>query len=99
MRLFVCDHIIRSEFIAVGRHLYQLPVVCVTIVLVAISPVFYLRCQILVVSYSVISCQLSYYQPVLTSAVIGDISYYYIITHIDCLLIKDTITWGKGVIA
>jgi len=43
--------------------------------------------------------QLSDYQLVLTSAVVRDISYYYILTHIDCLLIKDTITRGTGVIA
>ena len=74
------------------RYLYQLPVVSDTIVLVAISPVSYFRCQILVVSYSVVryhscqisvfSCQLSDYQLVLTSVVLGDISYSLIINHI-----------------
>ena len=90
-----------SEFIGVGRYPYQLPVVRDTIVLVAISLVPYFRCQILVVSYSVVGYQLSLsdYQLVLTSVVIGDISYYYILNHIDCLLIKDTINRGTGVIA
>ena len=62
VRSFVGDHMTCSEFIAVGRYLYQILVVCDTIVLVAISPVFYFRCQILVVSYSVVryhSCQIS----------------------------------------
>ena len=40
VRLFVGDHIMCSEFIVVVRYLYQLLVVCGTIVLVAISPVF-----------------------------------------------------------
>ena len=51
-----------SEFIRVGRYLYRLLVVSGTIVLVVISPVFYFRCQILVVSYSVVryhSCRIS----------------------------------------
>ena len=48
-----------SEFIGVDRYLYQLPVVSDTIVLVAISPVSYFRCQIVVVSYSVVRYQLS----------------------------------------
>ena len=38
------DHMICSEFIGVGRYLYQLPIVSDTIVLVAISPVSYFRC-------------------------------------------------------
>ena len=46
-----------------------------------------------------ISCQLSNYPLLLTSAVVGDISYYYILNHIDCLLIKNIITRGTGVIA
>ena len=75
MRLFTGDHMTCSEFMRVGRDLYQLLVVCDVIVLVAISPVSYFRCQILVVSYSVISCQLSDYQLLLTSLVAGDISY------------------------
>ena len=50
-------------------------------------------------SSQIFSCQLSDYQLVMTSAVVGDISYYKIINHIDCLLIKDTITRGTGVIA
>jgi len=54
MRLFVADRTIRSEFIVVVRYLYQLPVVTGTIVFVAISLVSYFRCQILVVSYSVV---------------------------------------------
>ena len=77
MRLFVGDHMMCSEFIGVGRYLYQLPVVSDTIVLVALSPVSYFRCQILVVSYSVVryqysvvSCQMSDYQLVLTSLVV-----------------------------
>ena len=101
-----------SEFIVVVRYQYQLLVVYDIIVLVAISAVSYFRCQILVVSYSVvryhsfqisqlsdISCQMLDYQLVLTSAVVEDISYYCILNHIDCLLIKDTITRGTGVIA
>ena len=85
----------------VGRYLHQLPIISGTIVLVAISPVFYFRCQILVVSYSVVIFQLS----VIRLSAIIDItscwryqllfnnnSYYY-------LLIKDTITQGIGVIA
>ena len=101
MWLFVGNHMMCSEFMRVGRYLYQLPVVSDTFVLVAISPVSYFRCQILVVSYSVsdISCQLSDNQLVLTSIVVGDISYSLIITHINCLLIKDIITRGTGVIA
>jgi len=83
----------------VDRYLYQLSVVSDTIVLVAISPVSYFRCQILVVSYSVVRYQLSDYQLLLTSAVVGDISYYYILNHIDVLLIKDTINRRTGVIA
>ena len=58
VRLFVSDHIMCSEFIGVGRYLYQLPI-SDTIVLVVISPVSYFRCQILVVSYSVVRYQLS----------------------------------------
>ena len=106
VRLFVGDHMIFSEFIVVVRYGYQLLVICDTIVFVAISPVFYFRCQILVVSYSVvrchqlsdISCQLSDYQLLLTSLVVRDISYYYILNHIDCLLIKVAITWGTKVV-
>ena len=56
---FVGDHMMYSEFIVVIRYLYQLLLICDTIVLVAISPVFYFRCQILVVSYSVVRYQLS----------------------------------------
>ena len=98
MRLFAGDHIMCSEFIGVVRDLYRLPVVSDTIVLVAISPVSYFRCQILVVSYSVVKYQLSV---VRLSASIdisscGDINYYYILNHINCLLIKDTITRGQG---
>ena len=59
MGLFVGDYMMYSEFIAVGRYLYQLPVVSDTFVLVAISPVSYFKCQILVVSYSVVRYQLS----------------------------------------
>jgi len=59
VRLFVGDHMTCSEFIGVGRYLYQLPVVSDTFVFVAISPVFYFRYQILVVSYSVVGYQLS----------------------------------------
>ena len=101
MRLFIGDHMMCSEFMRVGRYLYQLLVVSGTIVLVVISPVSYFRCQILVVSYSVVRYQL----PVVRLLVIIDItscwryqllfnnnSYY-------CLLIKDTITRGTGVIA
>ena len=53
------DHMMYSEFIVVVRYLYQLLVVCDTIVLMAISPVSYFRCQILVISYSVVRYQLS----------------------------------------
>jgi len=70
VRLFVGDHIICSEFIGVRRYLYQLTVVSDTIVLVAISLVSYFRCQILVVSYSVVRYQLSDYQLLLTSLVV-----------------------------
>ena len=59
MRLFIGDHMMCSESIGVGRYLYQLPVVSDTIVLVAIPPVSYFRCQILVISYSVVRYQLS----------------------------------------
>jgi len=74
------DHMMCSEFIVVVRYGYQLLVVCDTFVFVAISLVSYFRCQISVVRYhrcqiSVFSCQLSDYQLVLTSLVIGDISY------------------------
>jgi len=43
------------------------------------------------------SCQLSDYQLLLPSAVVGHIGYYFITTHIVCLLIKDTITREKGI--
>jgi len=46
-----------------------------------------------------ISCQMSDYQLLLTPLVVGDISYYYMLNHIDFLLIKDTLTRGTGVIA
>ena len=49
------DHMMCSEFIGVGRYLYQLPVVSETIVFVAISPLSYFRCQILVISCQIIS--------------------------------------------
>ena len=75
MRLFVGDHMMCSEFIGVGRYLYQLPIISDTIVFVVISPVSYFRCKILIVSYSVVRYQLSDYQLVLISVVIGDISY------------------------
>ena len=90
-----------SEFIAVVRYLYQLPVVSDTFVFVAISPVSYFRCQILVVRYSVVRYQLSVIRlpAIIDITVVGDISYSLIITHIDCLLIKDTITRGTGIIA
>ena len=38
------DHMMGSEFIGVGRYLYQLPVVSGTIVFVAISSISYFRC-------------------------------------------------------
>ena len=44
--LFVGDQMTCSEFIGVGRYLYQLLVVSDTIVFVAISQVSYFRCQI-----------------------------------------------------
>ena len=81
MRLFVGDRMMYSEFIGVGRYLYQLPVISGTFVLVAISPVSYFRCQILVVSYSVVRYQLSV---VRLSAIIDITSYwrYQLLLHI-----------------
>ena len=52
--LFVGDHMMCSEFIGIGRYLYQLSDVSDTIVLVTLSPISYFRCQIIVVSYSVV---------------------------------------------
>ena len=66
------DHMMCSEFIVVVRYGYQLLVVSGTFVLVAISPVFYFRCQMLVVSYSVVRYQLS----VIRLSVSIDISSY-----------------------
>ena len=114
MRLFINDHMMCSEFIVVVRYLYQLLVVCDTIVLVAISLVFYFRCQILVVSYSVLrhhSCQISQLSDIsfqlsvvrLSASIdIGSCWRYQllcILNHINCLLIKEIITRGTGVIA
>ena len=46
---------------------------------------------------SVVRYELFRYQLVLTSPIVGDIGYYYILIHIGCLLIKDIITQRKRV--
>ena len=107
MRLFVGDHMMCSEFMWVDRYLYQLLVVCDTIVLVAISPVSYFRCEILVVSYSVFrchSCQISHLLVVRLSVSvdIGSCWRYQLLLHIKSywlLVNKRHHNLGTGVIA
>ena len=70
MRLFADDHMMYFRVYSSC----QVLVPVTSRLLVAISPVSYFRCQILVVIYSVVRYQLSDYQLVLTSVVVGDIS-------------------------